>query len=120
MKKNPLIPFALIAVFGIGLMFLLGFVGLGNMEEMANGGEEKAPETAAASPEELFQGKCSACHGADLGGSGAAPALTGVGDRLSVEEISDVITNGKGAMPPGLVQDPAQLEELAQWLTEQK
>ncbi|MFS0861587.1 cytochrome c550 [Fredinandcohnia sp. 179-A 10B2 NHS] len=120
MSKNPLIPFALIAVFGIGLMFLLGFVGLGNMDEMANAGEEQ-PETAAASPEEIFQGKCSACHGADLSGSGAAPALTGVGGRLSVEEIQDVITNGRGTgMPPGLVQDPVQVQELATWLSEQE
>ncbi|MFT4412661.1 cytochrome c550 [Fredinandcohnia humi] len=120
MKKNPLIPFALIAVFGIGLMFLFGFVGLGNMEEMANGGDEQK-ETANASPEEIFQGKCSACHGVDLSGSGAAPALKGVGDRYSVEEIQDIITNGKGtAMPPGLVQDAAQVQELATWLSEQK
>ncbi|WP_453994929.1 cytochrome c550 [Bacillus nitroreducens] len=116
MKKNPLIPFALIAVFGIGLMFLLGFVGLGNMEEMANAGEE-APETASATPEEIYQGKCSACHGADLSG-GAGPQLKGT--ALSVEEIQDIVTNGKGSMPPGLVQDPAQLEELANWLVEQK
>ncbi|WP_449537005.1 cytochrome c550 [Ferdinandcohnia sp. Marseille-Q9671] len=119
MKKNPLIPFALIAVFGIGLMFLLGFVGLGNMEEMANG-ENEQPETAAASPEEIYQGKCSACHGADLSG-GAGPALLGVGDRHSAEEIQDIITNGKPpAMPGGLVTDPAQVEEIATWLTEQK
>ncbi|WP_077618833.1 cytochrome c550 [Bacillus sinesaloumensis] len=116
MKKNPLIPFALIAVFGIGLIFLLGFIGLGNMDEMANAGEE-APETAAASPEELYQGKCSSCHGADLSG-GAGPALKGT--ELSVEEIENVVTNGKGIMPPNLVSDPAQLEELATWLTEQK
>jgi len=117
MKKNPLIPFALIAVFGIGLMFLLGFVGLGNMEEMANQGEE-APETAAASPEEVVQGTCAACHGQDLAGQGNAPALKGI--DLSVEEIQDVITNGKGAMPGGLVKDPAQVQEIANWLVEQK
>ncbi|WP_010678151.1 cytochrome c550 [Bacillus timonensis] len=119
MKKNPLIPFALIAVFGIGLMFLLGFVGLGNMDEMANKGEE-APETAAASPEEVVKSTCAACHGQDLAGQGNAPALKGVGDHLSVEEIQDVITNGRGAMPAGLVKDPAQVQEIANWLVEQK
>ncbi|MEH7388084.1 cytochrome c [Bacillus sp. JJ1521] len=117
MKKNPLIPFALIAVFGIGLMFLLGFVGLGNMDEMANKGEE-APETAAASPEEIVKSTCAACHGQDLAGQGTAPALKGI--DLSVEEIQDVITNGKGAMPGGLVKDPAQIQEIANWLVDQK
>jgi cytochrome c550 len=119
MNKNPLIPFALIAVFGIGLMFLLGFVGLDNMKEIAEGGDgAKQEETASASPEEIFQGKCSSCHGVDLSG-GVGPALKGVGDRLTVEEISDTIKNGKGIMQPGLITGE-DVEKVATWLTEQK
>lgn len=115
MNRNPLIPFALIAVFGIGLMFVLGFVGLGNMDEMAEGGEKKQ-ETAAATPEEIYQGKCASCHGADFGG-GAGPKLAGNG--LSPEEIAEVLKNGKGIMPPNIV--PAdKVEEMAKWVSELK
>ncbi len=117
MNRNPLIPFGLIFVFGIGLMFLLSFIGLGNMDEIAKGGEE-APqeETVAASPEEIYKGKCSACHGADFGG-GAGPALTGVGDRLAPEEIESILVNGKGIMQGGLVPNE-QLDDMVAWLSE--
>jgi len=115
MNRNPLIPFALIAVFGIGLMFLLSFVGLGNMEEIAQG-EDAAPQedTAAATPEEIFQGKCAACHGADFGG-GAGPDLHGVGDKYSPDEIKQILQEGRGIMQGGMV--PAEkLDEMVEWL----
>lgn len=117
MNKNPLIPFALIAVFGIGLMFLLGFVGLGNMDEMANP-EKKEEVSTNASPEELFKGKCSACHGVDLSG-GVGPALSDVGSRLSLDEIKDTIKNGKGIMQPNIISGE-DMEKVATWLSEHK
>ncbi|RUL55486.1 menaquinol-cytochrome c reductase cytochrome b/c subunit [Lysinibacillus antri] len=46
------------------------------------------------------QGKsCIACHGADLAGGGAAPAL--LGNELTAEEVAEVMKNGRGAMPGG-------------------
>ncbi|WP_078545598.1 cytochrome c550 [Litchfieldia alkalitelluris] len=117
MNRNPLIPFGLIFIFGIGLMFLLSFVGLGNMEEIANGGEEAAPqETASASPEEIYQQKCSSCHGVDFSG-GVGPDLHGVSGRYSPEEIKTILNEGKGIMQGGLV--PAdKVEEMVAWLNE--
>ncbi|PLR85919.1 cytochrome C [Bacillus canaveralius] len=116
MNRNPLIPFALIAVLGIALMFFLSVKGLGDAEEMANkaeGGEEQA-DTASANPEEIYQKSCIGCHGGDYQG-GAGPALKGVGDRLSQEEIADIVVNGKGNMPPGLVAQD-QAPAMAEWL----
>ena len=44
------------------------------------------------------------------------PGLVGVGDRLSKEEIEDIVVNGKNAMPKGLV--PAdKAGEMAEWLS---
>ena len=47
MKRNPVIPFVIIMVFGIGLMFLLSFKGLGDAKEIAkekeNGGKTEEP-----------------------------------------------------------------------------
>lgn len=112
MNRNPLIPFAFIAVLGLGLMFLLSFVGLDQAEKIASGEDE----TVELSAEELYQqNSCIGCHGGNLEGAGAAPALTDVGERLSQEEIKDVIVNGQGSMPANLAT-PQEAEVLAEWL----
>lgn len=121
MNRNPIIPFVLIMVFGIGLMFLLSFKGLGDGEELAKekegGGEEKTEEVAMK-PEELYTAKgCIGCHGDQYQG-GVGPALKGIGDKMSPEEIKEVLVNGKGAMPPGLVA--GQEDEMVKWLSELK
>lgn len=119
MKRNPLIPFLLIAVLGIGLIFLLSFKGIGDHKELANGGEEeKTEDVANATPEEIYQGNCISCHGQNYEG-GAGPALTGVGDRLSVDEIKETIKNGKGIMPANLVPEE-KLDEMAEWVSQIK
>jgi cytochrome c550 len=118
MNRNPIIPFVLIMVIGVAAMFLMSFKGVGDMKEIAaeqeNGGAQ-TEDTASATPEELYQQKgCAGCHGGDYSG-GVGPALKGVGDRLSVEEIQDVLVNGKGTgMPPGLVE--GKEAEMAEWL----
>ncbi|NAS10850.1 outer membrane protein assembly factor BamB family protein [Poritiphilus flavus] len=55
----------------------------------------------------LTQIHCARCHGGDLQGLGAIPELQNVKDRLSREAISEIIHNGKGAMPamPNLNED---------------
>ncbi|MGD6818131.1 cytochrome c550 [Metabacillus sp. 84] len=119
MKRNPLIPFVLIAVFGIGLMLFFSVKGLGDAEKMAGGDEEK-PKTenvANLSPEEIYKGKCISCHGENYEG-GVGPKLAGTG--LSVDEIKDKIKNGGGGMPPNLVPDEKKLDEVAKWVSELK
>lgn len=122
MKRNPIIPFLLIMVLGISAMFLMSFKGIGDMKEIASekeDGGEKTEETAAA-PEELYQQKgCVACHGSDYQGVGSNPALIGVGDRLSHDEIADILVNGKGTMPQGLLTEE-QAPEMAEWLSSLK
>ncbi len=67
-----------------------------------------------SNPEDIYQQSCIACHGDSYQG-GVGPALTGVGDRLSKEEVADILVNGKNSMPPGLV--PAdKAGEVAEWL----
>lgn len=119
MKRNPLMPFVLIFVLGVAGMFFMSFKGLDDMEKIAaqeeNGGEQKE-EAQTNGPEALYQSLgCMGCHGTDYAGQGDFPSLLGVGDRLSHEEIVDIIVNGKGNMPPGLAT-PEEAEELANWL----
>lgn len=126
MNRNPLIPFLLIAVFGLGLMFFLSLDGIDNAKEIAE--EEKAAEegegggeTAAGGefdPEAHYQKSCVACHGSSYEG-GAGPSLVGVGEKHSQEEIQDIVVNGKGGMPPGLVPQE-NAEAMAAWLAEIK
>lgn len=118
MNRNPIIPFIIIMIFGIGLVFFLSFKGLGDAREVARekegGGKEKTEEQAAAKPEDIYQKSCISCHGDQYQG-GVGPALKGVGDRLSQDEIKDIVVNGKGSMPGNLV--PAEKAgEMAEWL----
>ncbi|WP_456274009.1 cytochrome c550 [Bacillus sp. AK031] len=122
MNRNPIIPFVLIMVFGIGLVFFMSLEGLNNSEEMAEehgeGTEEPAPGGTADGgefdPEAHYQQACISCHGGNYEG-GAGPALTGVGERLSAEQIQDILKNGKGIMPPNLVQEE-NLDAMTEWL----
>ncbi|HYK72426.1 MAG TPA: cytochrome c [Pseudoneobacillus sp.] len=118
MNRNPIVPFVLIMVFGIGLMFFLSFKGLGDNEEItkeAEGGEEpKTEEVASSNPEDLYKQSCIGCHG-DAYQGGVGPALKGVGDRLSKDQIKEVITKGRGAMPANMVAAD-QADAVADWL----
>jgi cytochrome c550 len=120
MNRNPIIPFVLIMIFGIGLTLLLSFKGLGDMKELAKEGKggEKTEQQAAASPEEFYKQTCASCHGANMEG-GVGPALKGVGGKLSADEIKNILQNGKGNMPAGLVPQD-KLDEMAKWLSEKK
>ncbi|MCM3788453.1 cytochrome c [Domibacillus indicus] len=124
MNRNPLIPFLLIAVFGLGLMFFLSLDGIDNAKERAEeekAAEEGGGETAAGGefdPEAHYKSSCISCHGSNYEG-GAGPSLVGVGEKLSQEEIQDIVVNGKGGMPPGLVPQE-NAEAMAAWVAEIK
>ncbi|MFJ7637234.1 cytochrome c550 [Peribacillus sp. NPDC097206] len=118
MNRNPVMPFIIIMVFGIGLMFLLSFKGLGDAKDLAKekeGGEKtEETESASSSPEDIYKQNCISCHG-DAYQGGVGPALKGVADRLSEDEVKEVIANGRGAMPAGLV-DESNLDAMAKYI----
>jgi cytochrome c550 len=118
MNRNPLIPFFIIMAFGIVLTFVLSFKGLDDAKELAEekkGGEKTEQTTAEFKPEQFFQQTCASCHGQNYEG-GVGPSLKGVGGRLSTDQIKNVLQNGRGGMPAGLV--PAEhVDEMAKWLS---
>lgn len=66
------------------------------------------------------QATCIGCHGVDLTG-GSGPSLTDVGSRLSADDIKEVITKGRGNMPPRMFSgSDDELDQLANYLAEQK
>ncbi|MCM3611284.1 cytochrome c [Planococcus sp. MERTA32b] len=129
MQKNAIVPYILIMAFGIGLIFFLSLEGVGNEAEIAeehaaeeNGegaatgeGTGEGEETADAGefdPEAKAQESCISCHGSSYEG-GMGPSL--IETELSQEEIEDVIANGKGTMPAGLVEAD-NIPAMAEWV----
>ncbi|GAB3795436.1 cytochrome c550 [Virgibacillus kimchii] len=127
MRRNPVIPFATIASIGILLVIIISFVGANQREDIAEeDGDDVQTEEAqeeetqegetAGDPEEVYQNSCASCHGADLSG-GAGPELVEVGNRMSEEEIFEIIMEGEGSMPGGLVSEE-EAEAITTWLSE--
>lgn len=86
---------------------------------------KKTPVAAIIEPEdpamEIAQAQCIGCHATDLGGAGG-PALIGVGNEHSQEEIAAIITNGSesGAMPSFAdTLSTEEIDQLATWLAKQ-
>lgn len=73
----------------------------------------------ATSPgEQVFLQNCTGCHGADRGGNVAAniPSLLGVEQRLTREQTLEVITKGRGVMPPWGFLSEAQRQAVTDFL----
>jgi cytochrome c550 len=122
MKRNPVIPYILVMVFGIVLVFILSFKGLGDMKEVAKengkGSGSETTEVAATKPEDIYKQTCIGCHGDQYQGV-VGPTLKGVGSKYSKAEIVHFITKGKGNMPAGLVPQE-QAEAMAEWVSKIK
>jgi cytochrome c550 len=118
MKRNQVIPYILIMVFGIVLVLILSFKGLGDMKEIAkeDGKGNEPTEVAASKPEDIYKQSCIGCHGDQYQGT-VGPTLKGVGSKYSKEELMDIVVNGKGTgMPAGLVKQE-QAAAMADWLS---
>lgn len=123
MQKNAIVPYILIMAFGIGLIFFMSLEGVGNeseiageneTEENAEGGAtgEDSADAGEFDPEAKAQESCIGCHGSSYEGA-SGPSL--VATELSQEEIEDVIANGVGTMPGGLVEAD-NIPAMAEWV----
>lgn len=65
--------------------------------------------------EEIYAHACLACHGEDMSG-GIGPSLVNIGDEYSEEELEDIIENGIGDMPGGMLDNEKAIGKLAKWL----
>ncbi|WP_017755814.1 c-type cytochrome [Calidifontibacillus oryziterrae] len=128
MNRNPLIPFAIIAVIAIIATIGMSYYGLNNADKLLaamEAGETETAETdtaAADDPEGLYKVNCAACHGQNLEGGVGLPLDT-IGSKLSAEEIANIITNGQvgdSIMPPMPQVDDATKEQISTWLAEKK
>jgi quinoprotein glucose dehydrogenase len=68
--------------------------------------------------ERTYRQNCQVCHGADRQGAPPTiPALVGVGDRLSAEEITATIHGGRGVMPAFTGLQDFAVTQLVAFLT---
>lgn len=121
MKRNPLIPFGILAIVGILLVTFISFYGAHQFNQAAekkNGGSQKQAATAKT-PEQIFQSSsCIGCHGKNLEG-GAGPNLQHAGSKWSKDKILNQIKNGGNGMPGGLLS-AADAQKVADWLAKKK
>ena len=88
-----------------------------NANDLAWSAQLRPAETIAGPGKRAYTDFCSACHGPDRKGSPPAfPALVGIDQRLSSEQIAAVIHIGQGRMPAFTQLDDAHLKSLLQYI----
>ncbi len=105
----------LAAIFGATLV--LGACGGGN-DAGSDDGATGDDTASAVDAEAVFQQSCASCHGGNLEGA-SGPALDSIGADLSEGEIHDIIENGQGGMPGGLIEGD-DADAVAAWLADMK
>lgn len=102
----------------IGSSVALAACGGGDDEAGKDTNKDEGTETASAEGEQVYKQNCLSCHGENLEGQ-VGPALDKVGSKYSKDEILGIIKNGKGQMPPNVVEG-ADAEAVAEWLATKK
>jgi len=90
----------------------------GTKEESTMNDDSSKTETAVDA-EKIFANNCASCHGNNLEGN-VGPNLTKVGSKYSSEEIQEIIKNGKGQMPAGILKDDKEIMAVSDWLAAKK
>ena len=106
-------------VFGAGLVLAACGGGDDNANTDTSTDSDTTTQTASVDAEKIVSAKCITCHGQNLEGQGNFPALNNVGSRLSQDEILNVINNGQGAMPGGIISGE-DAQAVAEWLAAKK
>jgi cytochrome c551 len=103
---------------GLSGLIIGMFIVLLGCNEAGNQSSSTNPETAEVPM--VYKQNCMSCHGGNLQGV-VGPSLQKIGSELSLEELENIIRNGKGSMP-GFANklDQANIDELVLWLSEQK
>ncbi|ERM17758.1 cytochrome c [Brevibacillus laterosporus] len=123
-NQNDVVDSAKAFGFSFGILFLVFVLFLvasiiypPKHGEEAKGGE--AGGTTNINAEQIVKQSCTSCHGQNLEGM-VGPALANIGSQLDEKAISDVIKNGKGSMPKGILKDAKEISAVSKWLSEKK
>lgn len=83
---------------------------------LSNTDRERDPRYPPSNGEKVYTQFCAACHGPSRLGVGVAPPLVGLGARMSDAQVMDVLTKGRGAMPPMMMLESGQHRDLLDYL----
>lgn len=90
-----------------------------NSNDLAWTGRLVASPDGIGMEESVYRAQCAVCHGIDRQGSPPEfPALNGLAETLSFEEIEDIIRSGKGRMPGFPSLTAQEVERLTRFLIE--
>lgn len=105
---------------GLKKVLLTLTIGLALVLSACGGGSSKNESAgdSSASAEDIVKKNCTGCHGVDLGGANG-PSLQHVGSKHSEAEIENIINNGQGGMPKGLINEE-DAKKVAAWLAKKK
>ncbi|MCU7556865.1 cytochrome c [Macrococcus capreoli] len=93
MNRNPVIPFLLIMLMGVGLIFFMASHGANKGDEKGEGGAKTEQKFDAKT---FAKDNCTSCHGQNLEGA-MGPKLAG--NSKPADALKKTIREGKGAMP---------------------
>lgn len=102
----------------IGLIVFLASCGSNSESDNSGVNNQGADSETTLSGDDIYKRSCANCHGGELEGV-SGPPLANVSSKYSVDEIKDIINNGKGNMfPVNLPSD--EIDVLVAWLTEKQ
>jgi quinoprotein glucose dehydrogenase len=79
--------------------------------------ERPMPDGEPETSEALYARHCAACHSADFSGQPPEfPSLQGIGARLSIDQITQVVREGGGRMPGYRHLNPAEIRALVRYI----
>lgn len=126
MNQNDVIDSAKAFFTSFGILFLVFIIALVvSVMYPPQSGEQAKDGAAATAPskevnaEQIVKQTCASCHGQNLEGV-VGPNLTKIGSKYKPEEIENILKNGKGGMPAGLLKDDTEVKAVAKWLSEKK
>lgn len=86
-------------------------------KEMRSDAAQPQPQEEDAAGAALYRRRCGLCHGDHLEGNGAAfPMLTGLGNRMTAAQVTDLIQKGKGRMPGQMSLQGNDLDALLKFM----
>jgi len=104
-------------IITVAFLFISGF-STDNMNiDIASGNDD----TIKVTGEELFKKNCSSCHGIDRQGNPPVfPSLMAISERLSKDQVNDLLKSGKNIMPSFLHLSDSERNAITGYLFGEK
>ncbi|WP_257143996.1 cytochrome c551 [Bacillus sp. AFS002410] len=100
-----------------GMLLTMAACGSNNNNNTSDTKDSSEP-ASVANGEKFFKQTCASCHGGNLEGI-IGPSLKKVGAKYSEKDIENIIHDGRGSMPSGVLKGN-EAKSVAMWLATKK